>query len=242
MTETAGRPFHIVREVEVNGTPAQVWEAITTGTGAWLWPMEYEPRKGGAAPFGGVVAEWDPPRRLIGRVDGDNGWFNEVDTTIKETADGRAWVRYVHSGVFADDWDNQYDGASQHTDFYLHTLGQYVEFFAGRPVEYVSVDAPASSVIPDGLERLAAALGLPADAAIGDPVRLRADELGVIDGVLDYRNQYFIGVRTPEAMYRFFGRNAFGAPVNVAVHDFGSGTPMATQQELWQAVFGSVFG
>lgn len=44
------KEFEIVREFEVDASPEQVWEAITTGTAGWLWPIEYEPRQGGAAP------------------------------------------------------------------------------------------------------------------------------------------------------------------------------------------------
>jgi hypothetical protein len=36
---------------------------------------------------------------------------------------------YVHSGIFADSSDQQYDGASRHTDFYPHTLGPYLQPF-----------------------------------------------------------------------------------------------------------------
>lgn len=39
------KEFEIVREFEVDAEPQQVWEAITTGTAGWLWPMEYEPRE-----------------------------------------------------------------------------------------------------------------------------------------------------------------------------------------------------
>lgn len=44
------KEFEIVREFEVDASPEEVWEAITSGTGGWLWPLEYEPKKGGAAP------------------------------------------------------------------------------------------------------------------------------------------------------------------------------------------------
>ena len=40
------KEFEIVREFEVDASPEEVWEAITTGTGGWLWPLEYEPQRG----------------------------------------------------------------------------------------------------------------------------------------------------------------------------------------------------
>ena len=35
-------------ETELPGTPEQVWDAITVHSEAWLWPIAYEPREGGA--------------------------------------------------------------------------------------------------------------------------------------------------------------------------------------------------
>src|SRR3954453_9488382 len=105
------KEFEIVREFEVEAGPEQVWEAITTSTAGWLWPMEYEPREGGAGPFGSTVTAWDPPRRLTGRSESPEGVpqqsFNQLDYVIEPRGGGGSWVRYVHSGIFVDDWDNQ---------------------------------------------------------------------------------------------------------------------------------------
>src|SRR4051812_1466067 len=119
------KEFEIVREFEVDAGPEQVWDAITTGTGGWLWPMEYEPKEGGAAPYGGTVTVWEPPHRMTARVEDVEGipqqTFNQLEHVIEPREGGGSWVRYVHSGIFVEDWDNQYDGAGKHTDFYLHT-------------------------------------------------------------------------------------------------------------------------
>lgn len=221
------KEFEIVREFEVQATPEQVWEALTEGTAGWLWPMEYEHREGGAALFGGTVTAWDPPHRLTGRVESpegvENQTFNQLDHVIEPREGGRAWVRYVHSGIFVDDWDNQYDGASKHTDFYLHTLRQYLEHFPGLTPVYAAVEGPAASGAPDAFTVLGRALGLPDDAAAGTAVRVGLPGPDAVDAVLDYRNQYFIGLRTADSLYRFFGRNAFGGTVGVVVHRFGTG-------------------
>jgi uncharacterized protein YndB with AHSA1/START domain len=234
------KAFEIVREFEVDATPEQVWEAITTGTAGWLWPMEYEPREGGAAPFGGTVTAWDPPHRLTGRVEAPEGLdgipqtLNQLDHTIEPREGGRrAWVRYVHSGIFTDDWETQYDGANKHTDFYLHTLGQYLVHFAGRPAVFASADGPAASTAADAFEVVRRGLGLAEDVSEGARVRVEVPGLGPADAVVDYRNAYFIGLRTDDAMYRFFGRNHFGAPVGVSVHQFGAGAdPKETERAV----------
>ena len=60
-------------------------------------------------------------------MDGPDGWFNQLEHVLEPLDGGRARLHYVHSGIFADNWDEQYDGASKHTEFYLHTLGQYLQ-------------------------------------------------------------------------------------------------------------------
>ena len=64
-------------EVEVPGTPEQVWQAIATGpgVGAWFVPTEIDGRVGGTVTthFGGgmdsvsTITEWDAPHRFVKR-------------------------------------------------------------------------------------------------------------------------------------------------------------------------------
>ena len=53
-------------------------------------------------------------------------------------------------------------------------------------------------------------------------MRLTPDGLAPIEGVVDYLHPNFLGIRTADAFYRFLGRNAFGAPVGITLHDFSS--------------------
>ena len=232
------KEFEIVREFEVDASPEEVWDAITTGTGGWLWPMEYEPKEGGAAPFGGTLTAWDPPRHLTARTENVEGMpqqtFNQLEHVIEPREGGGCYVRYVHSGILVEDWDNQYDGANKHTDFYLHTLRQYLLHFTGRAATFATLDAPAASNAPGGLEVVSRGLGLADDAAQGDTVRVEVPGAGPVDAVLDYRNPYFIGLRTEEAMYRIFGRNHFGAPVGVSVHDFAADADAGKNEDAWR--------
>jgi hypothetical protein len=210
-----GKEFEISREVELPATPDEVWEAVATGPGtaSWLFPQEPGPDS---------TVEADRPRRFAVRTEGPDG-FNALEFVIEGREGSATLLRYVHSGIFADDWDAQYDAVSQHTDFYLHTLAQYLEHFSPRTATYVGggpggLMGPEASMAPDAFGKLQRALGVRDGAATGDSVHLEADG---VDGVIDYLNGNFLGVRSGEALYRFFGRNAFGGPVGMSIHHFG---------------------
>ncbi|GGJ54584.1 SRPBCC family protein [Streptomyces brasiliensis] len=241
------KEFEIAREFEVDATPGEVWEAITTGTGGYLWPMEPpEPRVGGSGPFGSKVVAWDPPHRYTNRVTNVEGisqqTLNQLDYTIEPRDEGRrAWVRYVHSGIFVDDWDNQYDGAAKHNDFYLHTLGEYLVHFAPRPVAFATFDGPEASKAADAFTAVGRALGLADDTAVGARVSANGPDGRAVDAVLDYRNPYFIGLRTDHALIRFFGRNHWGAPVGISVHDFAPDADAKANETAWQGWLNGVF-
>jgi hypothetical protein len=216
---TDNRNFEIVCDTELPGTPERVWEAVTTGTPAWMFPTDQWPD---------VKTVNEYPTHLVSRMDGPDGWFNQLEHVLEPLDGGRARLHYVHSGIFADNWDEQYDGASRHTEFYLHTLGQYLQHFDGKPVVFTDIQAPAASQAPDGFARLRAALGL-GSAGQGTHVDVEFDGVGRVSGDVDFSNEHFLGLRTSSAMYRFFGRNAWGAPVGMTVHDFsGAGDSDAT--------------
>jgi hypothetical protein len=231
------REFEIRREVELAATPEQVWEAIATGPGnaAWLFPTEVEPREGGKSADGSTVTVWDPPRHFAVRAEGEGGWFNALEAIIEGREGGSTVLRYVHSGIFVDDWDNQYDSADRHTDFYLHTLGQYLRYFSGRAATYVGAQGPPASARPEAFTTLRRALGLGDQAADGDRVRLRLPGLEPLDGVLDYLAPQFIGIRTADGLYRFFGRNAWGMPIGLGHHLFAEGVDQGRTEQAWRA-------
>jgi hypothetical protein len=168
-------------------------------------------------------------------MESPDGTFNALDYTIEARAGGTAHLRYVHSGILADEWEDQYDAIAGHTDFYLHTLGQYLEHFNGRPVTYVGqpssgIDGPEAAAAPDAMDALRAALGIPADAQVGDPVHASLGEAGPLDGVIDYATPEFLGVRAADGLYRFFGRNHYGSVVGMSAHLFVDGVDAAAQE------------
>jgi hypothetical protein len=226
-----GAEFECSREVVLPASPDEVWEAVSTAAGnaAWLFPTEIA-RDDATA--------WDPPNHFAVRMErGD--WFNALEYTIEGREGGTSRLRYVHSGIFVEDWDSQYDAVQKHTDFYLHTLGQYLEHFRGRPATYVGdvpggIQGPPGSATPDGFERFLRALGLVAPAREGDLVRLTPRGLPPIEGVVDYRQPDFVGVRTSDELYCLFGRNVFGAPVGLSIHSFIAGIDAERSKQDWQ--------
>ena len=71
-------------EVEVPGTPEEVWQAIASGPGisSWFAPTEFEERDGKPVAMTvnlgpsmesrSVVTAWDAPRKFVSEGD---GWF-----------------------------------------------------------------------------------------------------------------------------------------------------------------------
>jgi uncharacterized protein YndB with AHSA1/START domain len=239
--------FEIRREVEVPANPEDVWEAVATAAGnaAWLFPggeVDGEARRGAKTADGSTITTWDPPADFAVRSEGD-GWFNAVEFQLEGRDGGTTLVRYAHAGIFVDDWDTQYDAVNQHTDFYLHTLGQYLQHFNGRRATFVGdvpggIMGPAASTGADGMSSLRAALGLSDEAKEGETVQLASQG---VEGVVDYATANFLGVRSGDALYRFFGRNAFGGPVGMSIHHFGEGVDADAEGRSWTEWMATVY-
>lgn len=235
------RDFEVRTETPVEGSPEQVWDAVTTGNSGWLWPIEMEAKLGGAGPWGSVVTAWEPASHFANHMEGEGGFYNTLDYQIEQREDGKTWVRYMHAGIFLQEmddasWANQYDGVRKHTDFYQHTLAEYVKYFPGRQASYADVQGPEASATPDAFLTLKAAIGAQ-DAQLGDTVRFSVPGVAEIEGVLDYSTEHFAGVRTAQALYRFFGRNAFGSVVGLTVHEFDGEANEAAWQDWLNGLY-----
>jgi len=212
---------------DLPGTPAQIWDACTVHTSGWLWPIEYEPRAGGTerglGGDGGTVVTWEPPRRFVTR---SSDGTNQLDYRF----DG-GHLDYTHRGVITGDYELELDACRRHTAFYYHTLGEYLGHFAGRAATYVTADA-AGGV---GFDAIRAALGVGREVAVGDRVRLTPAGLPPVDGVVDYATAPFLGVRSEDALYRFFGRDAWGWPVGLSLHLFSAEVDEPAVRKSWNA-------
>lgn len=225
------REFEIRKEIEVDASPEQVWDAIATGAGitAWFMPHEVEPGKGGTIRLAveghrdeATITAWEPAKRLAYRgKPAEDGTVHAMEFRIEGRAGGSTVLRFVHSGVLGDNWDDDYQASADHGwDMYLHTLAEYLTHFAGRPVTFVHASGPPAAAKEDAWPVLLAGLGLDGPVAVGDRVRLAPEGLEPMEGAVDYLGPEFLGVRTADGLYRFHGLARLGLPIAVGHHIF----------------------
>src|SRR6516165_1920843 len=172
--EASGRRS-IQVEVEVPGTPEEVWQAIATGPGisAWFVPAEFEERGGkpvaAKLTFGpgmvsrSVVTAWDPPRLFAREADGWAPGSPPIATefSIEARAGGVCVVRVVNS-LFAstDDWDKQLEGTESGWPGIFRVLRIYLTHFRGLRSAMMQVMVPVAGTKMEAWATLTAALGL----------------------------------------------------------------------------------
>jgi uncharacterized protein YndB with AHSA1/START domain len=241
-----GRHFEGHHEAETTATPEQVWEAIATGPGIDSWFIgrnEVDPGAGGAVrtDFGGHIAPstvtaWDPGARLAyGSRPGPDGGFVAYEFLVAGRGGGSTVVRLVTSGFLpGDDWEAEFEAMASGGAMFFATLVEYLNHFAGRTAVPVTVFGPAVTDWPRAWAVLRAALGLTGDrVAVGDRVRCRVSGLAPIDGAVYFHNAQTLGVRTPDALYRFL--QGFHGSMIAAHHLFGDdpGRPVERAWGSW---------
>lgn len=224
------KEFEIHQDVELPATPEQVWRAVTDDAAAWMFPT---------GDWRTFVKLEEFPTHLVTRMEGPDGWFNQLEHQLSEGPQS-TFLRYVHSGIFVDDWDNQYDGASKHTEFYLHTLGQYLAHFNGQPVTFSDIQGPNAATASNALDVFLSSLGLE-NAKEGESHSVNLPGTGLTELVVDFRTENFVGLRTSAALIRIFGRNAFGQRVGLTVHDFAPDADAEENTNLWQQAINEAY-
>jgi uncharacterized protein YndB with AHSA1/START domain len=247
-------------EVEVPGTPEQVWAAIATGPGisAWFVPATVEERLGGklACTFGpgmdsvAKITGWDPPRRLTAESE---GWMPgappmATEWSVTAKAGGTCIVRVVHS-LFAstDDWDNQLEATEGGWPTFFAVLRLYLAHHAGQPSAIVQVMQPAAGTIDETWSQLARPLGL-ADKGVGQAVRSGAGApplAGTVErvSVADGRSS-LVRLTEPSPGAAVIGAYSCGGVMAmVSLYLWGPGAAATAQRErgAWEAWLGSRF-
>jgi len=244
------REFELRKEITLQVTPEQVWEAIATGPGIDAWFMgrnQVEPREGGTTSMTigphteeGIVTAWDPPRRFAyqGGDPGSEG-FMAFEWLVEGRDDGTCVLRLVQSGILGDDWETEYDALTKGWGMYLHQLGQYLAYFRGRPGTPVMAMLPGAGDAEHVWPRLYDGLGLSGPATEGGKVRLTPEGLGPIEGVVDYVSPQALGVRTENGLYRFI--RGYDGMVAVGHHLYAGDADGHEAEQAWQAWLGRLF-
>jgi uncharacterized protein YndB with AHSA1/START domain len=199
--EASGRRS-IQVEIEVPGTPEEVWQAIATGPGisAWFVPAEFEEEGGRPVSvkldFGpameprSVVTAWDPPRRFARE---GAGWAPgsppiATEFSVEARSGGVCVVRVVQS-LFSstDDWDAQLTGAEEGWPGIARILRLYLSHFRGQRSAIMRVMVPVPGTAAEAWATLTAALGL---EDVGDGQRWAAPAgvpplVGVVENMSD---------------------------------------------------------
>ena len=257
MTEKKIRSIEV--EVEVPGTPEQVWEAIATGPGiaAWFVPAEVEGREGGAIAYdmgsgmeeSGVVTAWDPPRRFAGeehwQASGDRPAARLATEFLVEARSGGTCVVRLVSSLFATggDWDDELESMREGWQMFLDNLRLYLTHFAGERCLRIMVNREATGSLDESWTALAGGLGI-AGAGEGERVATAADApplAGDVERVLDGAHHRGLMVRTDEPapgvalVFVNAWRNTCYA--NVSMYLFGEDAPafVARDEQRWRA-------
>jgi uncharacterized protein YndB with AHSA1/START domain len=232
-----GHQFAQHHEAEVPASLDEVWAAIATGPGIDSWFMgrnevtadavrtvfgEYAPEL--------AITEWDPAHRFAyGSGHAPDGRFIAYEFLIEGRAGASTVLRTVTSGFLpGDDWADEFEAMTLGGELYFRTLVEYLTHFAGRFAAPVTAFGPPGTSWSRDRSLLCRELGLAEPPQPGDPV-----QIGPADGVVYFANAHAIGVRTPDALYRFM--RGFAKPVIAAHHLFGADAEPDQARQAWEA-------
>ena len=249
-------------EVEVPGTPEEVWRAIATGPGisSWFVPTRSEEREGGeqVCNFGpgmdcpSKITTWQPPQRFVAEGDMGPPGSPKVATewSVEARAGGMCLVRVVHS-LFAstDDWDNQLDGLEQGWPAYFRILRRYLESFKGMPSSAMQFVGFSSDPESEAWAKAGGELGL-LEVAQGQQWSTPAG-LPRMAGVVDslgkgmHKSNVLLRLDTPAPGTAYIGAFSCGGMVMVclSVYLYGDQAKAAALRDepAWQTWIGERF-
>ncbi|NEE00785.1 SRPBCC domain-containing protein [Phytoactinopolyspora halotolerans] len=242
-------------EIEVPGTPEEVWRAIATGPGhaAWLFPADIEPDEGGAMvihrePYAdaasATVQTWQPPHRFGYREPiGPDRKPLTTEFLVEATRGGSCVVRVV-SGFYhdGDGWEDLVDGAGEGWRMALTVLRAYLTHFAGLPAGNVDVivdlGRPAAQRAAVSA-RLMELLGL-SDVAAGAAFRTPLDAPD-LTGTVEHVSEGYVLLRAVAPHPALYAISCFpmadGAPLsaNLLARLYGAPAAVAERERArWQ--------
>jgi uncharacterized protein YndB with AHSA1/START domain len=233
-------------EVEVPGTPEQVWQAIATGPGisSWFVPAQVEEREGGqtVCNFGpgmdsvAKIVEWNPPHKFVAESNdlGPDKPAIATEWIVEAKEGGKCVVRVVHRWFTdKDDWDQQFEGHTYGWIEFFRVLRLYLAHFSGQPCTALQFTAFAPEPKEEAWAKLMEGLGLPCNFEEGQRVQTNGEApkvSGVVEraGKAPYAEDLLLRIDQPApGLARFFAM-PMGGTVLLSVRFFFYGEAAAT--------------
>lgn len=244
-----GHEFNQTDRIEVPADPEQVWQAIATGPGIDSWFMGRNDVDEATATvrqsFGDFrptyqISEWEPMRRLAyANEPGPDGRFVAYEFLIEGRDRSSTVLRMATSGFLpGDDWNDEFEAMRLGFEMFFSTLLQCLLHFPGRTALPLTVFGPSITDWPATWHALRDRLGLSEQVRAGDQLVLTGPTGPTETGEVYFVNEQTLGVRTPEAIYRFM--QGFGGSI-IACHSMFSADytehDRRAAEKVWHAWF-----
>jgi uncharacterized protein YndB with AHSA1/START domain len=243
------------KQLGLDASPEQVWEAIATGPGiaTWFVPHRVEPHEGGTveqdygggATTTGRVTAWEPGKKFAyGSFEQpDDGRPDYAYEFLIEGRDGGGTVlRFVQSG-FLDGagWDDEYNSFEAGWKLFFANLESYLTHFAGQSAQNVVSMAYTPGRAADVWPVLHRALGLTGAPVLGAAVVLTPDGPPAIGGVVDVASDEFLGIRSASGLHRIGAEGDAGCGVSAYHYFYGRPVDVAAVTAQWQGWLENLF-
>ena len=235
------REFEITREVDLPASPDDVWTAITAAPAAWMFPTGMEIPAGTAPPEGAPVTTWEPPHRLVVRMEAPDGSVQRARLHHRgaRRRHGAPALRPQRDPRRRAGRTSTTRSAATPTSTCTPSASTSSTSTAARSPTWASRRRASTAPRPPARRTrcrpLRAALGLVAGRRRrGRRSTRRWATPASLDGVVDYSTPEFLGVRAADGLFRFFGRNHYGGVVGLSARTCSStaSTPRASEAAL----------
>ena len=250
---------YIEVQIDVPGTPEEVWRAIATGPGftAWFVPTQIEEREGGRVTFemapgmesSGVVTCWEPPHRFAAK---EEEWMPgappcATEIYVEAKAGGTCRVRLVNSLFTSSaDWDDQLESVEKGWPDFLQLLRLYLTHFPGQTCTPVRALGVSTAPEEQAWGRLTGELGL-AGARDGERRSTRGSGAPALAGTVELvgDREVLLRLDEPAPGYAVIGACTHAGQVllNFGLYLFGEDAAAAKERDepAWQGWFGERF-
>jgi uncharacterized protein YndB with AHSA1/START domain len=256
--DESGRRW-VEAEIEVPGTPEQVWAAVASAEGISSWFVPTELREDGTvvSHFGPGMAAvarktaWEPLTRFAAEGEMEPGGPKlATEWLVEAKAGGTCVVRVVHS-LFADtdDWDDQLGAIEAGWPDYFSILKLYLTHFPGESCAAFQLIAITDDSDDHAWSKLACDMGL--IAATKGETRSTINECLELTGIVEriggpgHRHQALLRLHAPAPGLAHIFAQKMGSIVVVSLRFYlygnSAANSVALHEPAWRAWISQLF-